>query len=75
MSEIVEELKIVGWEHNGLRVPDYKIDLKDVIIFKYFIESNNNYQLDFILNKQEDNKQIESIESSIGSLTRKGDKK
>ena len=29
MSEIVEELKIVGWEHNGLRVPDYKIDLKD----------------------------------------------
>ena len=29
MSEIVEELKIVGWEHNGLRVPDYRIDLKD----------------------------------------------
>ena len=60
---------------NNLLVRQYKIDLKDVIIFKYFIESNNNYQLDFILNKQEDNKQIESIESSIGSLTRKGDKK
>ena len=59
---------------NDLLVRQYLLNLKDKIIFKYFIESNDNYQLDFILNKEQYNKQIESIESSIGSLTRKGDK-
>ena len=59
---------------NNLLVRQYILNLRDVTIFKYFVESNNNYQLDFIFNKQEDSEQIESIESSIGSLTKKGDK-
>ena len=25
----IEEVKITGWSHKGLRIPDYEIDLED----------------------------------------------
>ena len=29
MSEQIEEVKIVGWSHKGLKIPDYEIKLDD----------------------------------------------
>jgi len=58
---------------NNILVREYLIDTEEVIIFKNFINSNNqNYQLDYIILKNSYNEDIESIESSIGSLNRKG---
>ena len=40
MSEIhVKEVKITGWSHTGLKIPDYEIDLEDTP------NSNRNFSL------------------------------
>ena len=57
---------------NSILVRQYFIETQDRMFFKNFINSNNrNYQLDYIIQKKTYNQQIESIESSIGSLNRK----
>ena len=57
---------------NSILVRQYFIETQDMMIFKNFINSNNqNYQLDYIIKKKSYNQEIESIESSIGSLNRK----
>ena len=38
MSEQIEEVKIVGWSHKGLKIPDYEIKLDDP-------NSNRNFSL------------------------------
>ena len=61
---------------NNLVVKQYKIENDDVIIFKNFIskkdDSSISYEVDYIISKLHYNSEIKSIESSIGTLKRKG---
>ena len=56
---------------NNILVRQYLITLENIMIFKIFIENNNNFELDFFLSKELYNNQIKSIESSIGSIKRR----
>ena len=57
---------------NNLNVKQYLIRGKNYVIIKLYIQLQDFYQIDFIIPLSKYEAEIESIESSIGTITRTG---
>jgi hypothetical protein len=57
---------------NNLNAKQYLIRGKDYVIIKLYIQLNGFYQIDFIIPLTQYATELESIESSIGTITHKG---
>ena len=58
---------------NNLNAKQYLIRGKNYVIIKLYIQLKDFYQIDFIIPISKYESEIESIESSIGTITLKGD--
>ena len=59
---------------NNLDVRQFLITNDTHTTFKLFISGNHNYQVDYIIPREIYAKELAKIESSIGTITNKGDK-
>ena len=69
----IENVPFDIFDIHKVPIRQYLINAKEVVIIKLFISANTDYQLDYIIPRNIYEKELKKIESSIGSIKKKGD--
>jgi len=71
----VEHIPFDVFEINQLPIRQYLINSPIVVIFKLFVSSASDYQIDYIIPKRIYENELKKIESSIGSINKQKENK
>ena len=71
---VTEKINTANITINNLKIRQFIITNDTHILFKLFINGISNYQVDYIIPIGLYSKEIIKVESSIGTITNKGEK-